>query len=152
MEAAASRSSRQQSAAAQPGRAERPGDVGRFRGPHVQQETAMQLIISGRGVVLTRQFKDSVSDKIAKLAPLLPALIEARATFSAEKFRRTVRLTLTAKRRVFSSTATAGELTVAVDEAIAGLAHQVRRAKDRRRLAPRRLTRAARRRPAGEVA
>jgi ribosomal subunit interface protein len=114
--------------------------------------TPMQLIISGRGVVLTREFKDSVTEKIAKLGPLLPALVEARATFTAEKFRRTVRLTLTARRRVFSSTATAGDLGAAVDEAVAGLAHQVRRAKDRRRLAPRRLTRAIRRRPADEVA
>jgi ribosomal subunit interface protein len=112
----------------------------------------MQLIISGRGVVLTRAFKDAVTDKVAKLTPLLPKLVEARATFTAEKFRRTVRLTLTAKRRVFSSTATAGELAVAVDEAVAGLAHQVRRAKERRRLAPRRLTRAVQRRPAREVA
>ena len=112
----------------------------------------MQLIISGRGVVLTREFKDAVTDKVAKLTPLLPALVEARATFTAEKFRRTVRLTLTARRNVFSSTATAGDLTAAVDEAVAGLARQVRRAKDRRRLAPRRLTRAARRRPPGELA
>jgi|RhiMetdeSRZDD1v2_1073273.scaffolds.fasta_scaffold02735_11 ribosomal subunit interface protein len=112
----------------------------------------MRLIISGRGVVLTRPFKDAVTEKVAKLAPLLPALIEARATFTAEKFRRTVRLTLTAKHRVFSSTATAGELTAAVDEAVDGLAHQVRRAKDRRRLGRRRLARTTRRRPAGEVA
>jgi ribosomal subunit interface protein len=112
----------------------------------------MQLIISGRGMGLTRDFKDAVTDKVAKLAPLLPALIEARATFSAEKFRRTVRLTLITKRRVFSTVATAPELPAAVEEAVASLAHQVRRAKDRRRLARRRLTRAARRRPPGEVA
>jgi ribosomal subunit interface protein len=112
----------------------------------------MQLIISGRGVVLTKSFKDAVTDKVARLAPLLPSLIEARATVSAEKFRRTVRLTLTARRRVFSSTATAVDMGAAVDEAVAGLAHQVRRDKDRRRLAARRLTRAAQRRPPGEVA
>jgi ribosomal subunit interface protein len=111
----------------------------------------MQLIISGRGVVLTKSFKDAVTGKIAKLAPLLPTLIEARATFSAEKFRRTARITLTGKRCVFASTATAGDLTIAVDEAVAGLAHQVRRAKDRRRLAPRRLSRAVQRRRAGEA-
>ena len=112
----------------------------------------MQLIISGRGVVLTTAFKDAVTAKIAKLAPLLPTLVEARATCTAEKFRRTVRLTLTSKRHVFSSAATAGDLTAAVDEAVDNLAHQVRRAKDRRRLGARRLTRAALRRPAGEVA
>ena len=112
----------------------------------------MQLIISGRGVVLTTAFKDTVTGKVAKLAPLLPTVVGARATFTAEKFRRTVRLTLTARRRVFASTATAADLTAAVDEAVAGLAHQVRRAKDRRRLGPRRLTRAAQHRPAGEAA
>jgi putative sigma-54 modulation protein len=112
----------------------------------------MQLIISGRGMVLTNAFKDAVTGKVAKLAPLLPALIEARATCTAEKFRRTVRLTLTSRRRIFSSAATAGDLTAAVDEAVTSLAHQVRRAKDRRRLARRRLTRAAQRRPADEVA
>jgi ribosomal subunit interface protein len=112
----------------------------------------MQLIISGRGVMLTPTFKEAITGKVAKLAPLLPKLVEARATCTAEKFRRTVRLTLTAKDRVFSTAATAGDLAAAVDEAVASLAHQVRRAKDRRRLARRRLTRAALRRPAGEVA
>jgi ribosomal subunit interface protein len=112
----------------------------------------MQLIISGRGMILSTAFKDTVTAKVAKLKPLLPALIEARATITAEKFRRTVRLTLTSKQRVFSSQATAGDVTAAVDEAIDNLAHQVRRAKDRRRLGARRLTRAALRRPAGEVA
>ncbi|HEX6212860.1 MAG TPA: HPF/RaiA family ribosome-associated protein [Methylomirabilota bacterium] len=112
----------------------------------------MRLIISGRGVVLTTAFKDTVTGKLAKLAPLLPGPIGARATFTAEKFRRTARLTLTTKRRVFASTATAGDLAVAVDEAVAGLAHQVRRAKDRRRLLPRRLTRAAQHRPADQAA
>jgi ribosomal subunit interface protein len=112
----------------------------------------MQLIISGRGVELTGAFKDVVTGKMAKLAPLLPALIGARATFTAEKFRRTVRLTLATKRRVFSSTATAGDLTAALDEALAGLTHQVRRAKELRRLAPRRRKRASPRRSAGEAA
>jgi putative sigma-54 modulation protein len=112
----------------------------------------MKLIISGRRVVLTPAVKEAVTGKVSKLTPLLPTLVAARATVTAEKFRRTVRLTLTARRRVFSSTATDGDLMAAVDEAVAGLAHQVRRAKDRRRLGPRRLTRAAQRRPAGEVA
>jgi ribosomal subunit interface protein len=112
----------------------------------------MQLIISGRGVMLSTAFKDVVTGKVAKLAPLLPALVEARATFTAEKFRRTVRLSLATRRRVFASTATAGDLTAAVDEAVDNLAHQVRRAKDRRRLARRRRARAAVREPGQEVA
>jgi ribosomal subunit interface protein len=112
----------------------------------------MQLIISGRGVVLTTAFKDVVTAKVAKLAPLLPSLIGARATFTAEKFRRTVRLTLATKRRVFSTTATAGDLAAALDEAVASLGHQVRRAKELRRLAPRRRKRSSPRRRAGEAA
>jgi ribosomal subunit interface protein len=113
----------------------------------------MDLIISGRGIALDRDFKDAVTRKVARVGRLLPALIEARATFSAEKFRRTVRLTLTARHKVFSTTATDGDLMTAVDSAVARLDHQVRRAKDRRRLGPRRLTRAAQtRRATGEVA
>ena len=113
----------------------------------------MELIISGRGVVLGRDFKDAVTRKVARVARLLPTLIEARATFSAEKFRRTVRLTLTARHRVFSTTATDTDVMAAVDTAVDRLGHQVHRAKDRRRLASRRLTRAAlARRASGEVA
>jgi ribosomal subunit interface protein len=113
----------------------------------------MQLIISGRGIALDRDFKDAVTRKVARVGRLLPALIEARATFTAEKFRRTVRLTLTARHQVFSTTATDADVMTAVDAAVARLDHQVRRAKDRRRLAPRRLTRAAQtRRAADEVA
>jgi ribosomal subunit interface protein len=113
----------------------------------------MDLIISGRGIALDRDFKDAVTRKVARVGRLLPALIEARATFSAEKFRRTVRLTLTARHQVFSTTATDVDLMAAVDAAVERLDHQVRRAKDRRRLAPRRLTRAAQtRRATGEVA
>ena len=97
----------------------------------------MGLIISGRGIVLDRDFKDAVTRKVARVGRLLPALIEARATFSAEKFRRTVRLTLTARHQVFSTAATDVDLMTAVDAAVARLDHQVRRAKDRRRLAPR---------------
>jgi ribosomal subunit interface protein len=112
----------------------------------------MELIISGRGVVLTRAFKDTVTGKVAKLAPLLPTLVEARATCTAEKFRRTVRLTLRARRHVFSAAATAADLMAAVDAAVDSLAHQVRRAKERARLAPRRLRRASARQPVRDVA
>jgi ribosomal subunit interface protein len=98
----------------------------------------MQMIISGRGLTLSTTFKDAITRKVAKLGPLVPKLVDARATCSAEKFRRTVRVTLRAKRGVFSATATAGDLMTAVDEAVESLARQVRRAKERRRLAPRR--------------
>ena len=82
------------------------------------EETAMQLIISGRGIVLGRDFKDIVTRKVARVGRLVPTLTEARATFTAEKFRRTVRLTLTAPHQVFSTTATDVDLMVAVDAAV----------------------------------
>jgi ribosomal subunit interface protein len=111
------------------------------------------MIISGRGVTLSPSFKDAITRKVSKLEPLLPRLVEAKATCTAEKFRRTVRLTLRARRGVFSSVATATDLTAAVDGAVDSLARQVRRAKERRRLASRRRTRAARaRRPRDETA
>jgi len=72
----------------------------------------MDLIISGRGIVLGRDFKDAVTRKVARVGRLVPALSEARATFTAEKFRRTVRLTLTARHQVFSTTATDADLPV----------------------------------------
>jgi len=113
----------------------------------------MELIISGRGVALSRDFKDAVTRKVSRVARLLPTLVEARAMFSAEKFRRTVRLTLRARHHVFSTTATDADVMAAVDTAVERLGHQVHRAKDRRRLAPRRLTRAVQaRRASGEVA
>jgi len=98
----------------------------------------MQMIISGRGVVLTTAFKDAMTRKVGRLAPLLPRFTEARATCTAEKFRRTVRVTLRARRGVFSSTATTTDLMTAVDAAVESLARQVRRAKDRRRRGARR--------------
>ena len=110
-------------------------------------------MLSGRGVRLTPALKTLVAGKLARLGRTLPQILDARVVCTAEKFRRTVRLTLTARHQVFSTTATDVDLMTAVDAAVARLDHQVRRAKDRRRLAPRRLTRAAQtRRATGEVA
>ena len=93
----------------------------------------MQIIISGRGLVLTPAFKTTVEQKVGKLARILPQILRARVACGAEKFRRTVRLRLSAKRRVFSSHATAGDLMTAVDDAIDALRRQVCEDKDRRR-------------------
>ncbi len=112
----------------------------------------MRMIISGRGVELSPAFKDVMTRKVARLTPLLPRLVEARATCSAEKFRHTVRLTLRARRGVFSCAATAPDFRRAVDEAVEALARQVRRAKDRRLAAPRRARRpGAARIPGGDA-
>ncbi|OLC39270.1 MAG: ribosomal subunit interface protein [Candidatus Rokubacteria bacterium 13_1_40CM_4_69_5] len=93
----------------------------------------MQVIISGRGVLLTPGFKALVERKVTKLARVLPKVLDARVVCAAEKFRRTARLTLRAQRRTFSSEATAGDLVTAVDDAVEALGRQVREDKDRRR-------------------
>lgn len=93
----------------------------------------MDLIISGRGVVLTPAFKSLVHGKVAKLARVLPPVVDARLVCEAEKFRRTARLILRAGRRTFSVETTAGDLLAAVDRAVETLRRQAREAKERRR-------------------
>jgi len=105
----------------------------------------MQIIISGRGVTLTPAIKTLAERKIGKLGKLLPAAVGARLVCSAEKFRRKVRLTLSARRHTFATVVTADDLMAAVDLAVDALARQVREQKDRRRD----LARVPRARPIG---
>lgn len=110
----------------------------------------MRFIISGRGVAITPAFRALVERKVGKLSRILPKIIEAKVMLSAEKYRRTVELTLIAKRRVFRSEETAADLAAALDLAIDGLARQVRQVKDRiRQKKPRISPRRAGPRPAG---
>jgi ribosomal subunit interface protein len=101
----------------------------------------MDLIISGRGVVLTPTFKSLVRTKVDKLARVLPRVGDARLVCEAEKFRRTARLLLRDGRRTYSAHATAGDLLVAVDDAVETLRRQAREAKERRRQAKSRAAR-----------
>ena len=105
----------------------------------------MQIIISGRGVTLTPAIKTLAERKIGKLGKLLPSAVGARLVCSAEKFRRKVRLTLSARRHTFATVVTADDLMAAVDLAVDALARQVREQKDRRRD----LARVSRPRPVG---
>jgi ribosomal subunit interface protein len=93
----------------------------------------MRVIINGRGVVLTPAFKALVERKVGKLARVLPEPLDARLVCEAEKFRRTVRLGVRARRHRFGSHATAGNFLTAVEEAVETLWRQVRKAKERRR-------------------
>jgi putative sigma-54 modulation protein len=90
----------------------------------------MPLIVSTRGVTISKTYRDTLARKLAKLEPLLP-IIEARAVLSREKHRRTAALTLVSKRRTFRSEETAEDLAIAVDMAMDALARQVRERKDR---------------------
>ena len=91
----------------------------------------MDVIISTRGLSVSKTYKDALAQKIHKLTRLLPRLIEAKIVLSKEKHRRTAALTLVGKRRNLRSEETAEDLAVAVDQAIAALTRQVRETKDR---------------------
>jgi putative sigma-54 modulation protein len=91
----------------------------------------MQVIISTRGMTVSKTYKDAVSRKLAKLERLLPKIVEAKIVLSKEKHRRTAGLTLIAKHRTFRSEETADDLAAAVDKAVEALQRQVREIKDR---------------------
>jgi putative sigma-54 modulation protein len=119
----------------------------------------MQAIISARGLSISKTYKDTLTQRLAKLEPMFPGIVEAKIVLSKEKHRRTAALTLVAKRHTFRSEETAADLETAVDVAVDALARQVREMKDRvknrkARSAPRRApapTRAAES-PTAEVA
>jgi len=93
----------------------------------------MQLIISGRGVVLTTAFKALVERKAARLTRIGPPTLELRVTCGSERFQRTARLVARTRRRSFSSAARADHLLTAVEGAIDTLCRQMREARTRRR-------------------
>jgi ribosomal subunit interface protein len=92
----------------------------------------MQVIISARGMTVSKTCKDALTRKLAKLEPMVPAIVETRAVLSKEKHRRTAALTLVARSRAFRSRETAAELEAAVDLAVHALRRQVRETKARR--------------------
>jgi putative sigma-54 modulation protein len=91
----------------------------------------MQAIISARGLSISKTYKDVLTQRLAKLEPMFPGIVEAKIVLSKEKHRRTAALTLVAKRHTFRSEETAGDLETAVDVAVDALARQVREMKDR---------------------
>jgi putative sigma-54 modulation protein len=91
----------------------------------------MQVIISTRGMTVSKTYKDAVTRKLAKLERLLPKIVEVKIVLSKEKHRRTAGLTLIAKHRTFRSEETADDLAAAVDTAVEALQRQVREIKDR---------------------
>jgi putative sigma-54 modulation protein len=109
----------------------------------------MQAIISARGLSISKTYKDTLTQRLAKLEPMFPGIVEAKIVLSKEKHRRTAALTLVAKRHTFRSEETASDLETAVDVAVDALARQVREMKDRvknrkARSAPRRAPEPAR--------
>ena len=92
----------------------------------------MQVIISTRGMTVSRTYKDELTRKLAKLAPMLPAVVTTRAILTREKHRRTAALTLVSRARAFRSRETAPDLALAVDRAVLALRRQVRETTKRR--------------------
>jgi len=92
----------------------------------------MQVIISTRGMTVSRTYKDELTRKLAKLAPILPTVVATRAILTREKHRRTAALTLVSRSRAFRSRETAPDLAVAVDRAVLALRRQVRETTKRR--------------------
>jgi ribosome hibernation promoting factor len=103
----------------------------------------MQVIISARGLTVSKTYKDAVTRKLAKLEPILPKIVEMKVVLSKEKHRRTAALTVVAKKHTLRSVETSGDLAVSVDMAIDALLRQGRalkeRLKDRKGAAVRRL-------------
>src|SRR5262249_2793704 len=97
-----------------------------------ERADAVPLIVSGRGMTLTPALKMLIAGKITRLARVVPRIVDARVVCVAEKFRRTARITLRARRGTFTSEATAGDLPAALDAAAETLKRQLREATHRR--------------------
>lgn len=83
----------------------------------------MQVIISARGLPVSRIYQDALARRLARLEPMLPKSVEAKIVLSKEKHRRTAALTLIAKDHTLRSEEAAGDL--AVDNAVDALVSRV---------------------------
>jgi len=93
----------------------------------------MQLIISGRGVVLTPSVRSLIERKVEKLERGGTRPLAVRVTCASQRFEQTVRLVTRARRRNFSCQASADHLLTAVEGAVEMLCRQMREARTRRR-------------------
>ena len=91
----------------------------------------MQAIISARGLSISKTYKDTLTQRLAKLEPMFPGIVEAKIVLSKEKHRRTAALTLVAKRHTFRSEETAMDLAAAVGKIDLVLLAQRHRSFDR---------------------
>jgi putative sigma-54 modulation protein len=92
----------------------------------------MVLHLAGRGgVSVSPDIRRRIDAKIAKMQRLFPKLIEARVTLATERHRHLAEVTLQAKRATFHAGGEAPDFHAAVDQALATLATQIRRKKER---------------------
>jgi len=92
----------------------------------------MVLHLAGRrGASVSPDIRRRVEGKIAKMQRLFPKLIEARVVLATERYRHLAEVTLRAKRATFHAEGEAPDFHAAVDQALAVLATQIRRRKER---------------------
>jgi putative sigma-54 modulation protein len=92
----------------------------------------MVLHLAGRGgVSVSRELQRRVEAKIAKMQRVFPKLIEARVVLATERYRHLAEVTLRAKRATFHVEGVASDFHAALDQALATLAGQIRRKKER---------------------
>jgi putative sigma-54 modulation protein len=92
----------------------------------------MLLHLTGRGgVSVSRELERRIEAKIAKMQRVFPKLIEARVVLATERHRHLAEVTLQAKRATFRVEGVASDFQAALDQALATLAAQIRRKKDR---------------------
>jgi len=89
----------------------------------------MQLIVSGRGVVLTPSVRSLIERKVEKLERGGTRPLAVRVTCASQRSEQTVR----ARRRNFACQASADHLLTAVEGAVEMLCRQMREARTRRR-------------------
>jgi putative sigma-54 modulation protein len=92
----------------------------------------MVVRLAGRGgVSVSPALQRRIEGKIAKMQRLFPKLIEARVVLATERYRHLAEVTLQAKRARFHVEGVAADFHAAVDQALASLAAQIRRKKER---------------------
>jgi len=92
----------------------------------------MVLHLAGLGgASVSPDIRRRIEAKLAKMQRLFPKLIEARVTLGIERYRHLAEVTLQAKRATFHAKGEAPDFHAAVDEALATLAAQIRRKKER---------------------
>ncbi len=106
----------------------------------------MVFHLAGRGVSVSPALQRRIEAKIGKVERILPKLIEARVVLATERYRHLVEVTLQAKGRPFHVEGAASSFPAALDQALAHLARQVRRRKER--VVGHKKSARARRRPA----
>jgi putative sigma-54 modulation protein len=92
----------------------------------------MVLHLAGRGgVTISPELRRRIAAKMAKMERLSPKLIEARVVLATERHRHLSEVTLHAKGATLHAEGAAPDFHTAIDQALATLAAQIRRKKER---------------------